>query len=679
MSQIQNIIRTQFQAHGGNVVATMNQMAMQTGRFGQSISQTSRMSERLNGQWRAIGTTVRYALAGAAVFGGLRQVSQLRELQRQVGLISALSNSTAQTVVGNQQLVRASAIDAVTPINEFNEGLINFYSSVQNPPDASQVTKILEQISLTAQLAQTEVPEASKAITGMLNIFRQTPNLENVQKYTRMLSDLIMSVPGGAEAGRQIMQQFPVIAAPLAMAGGTPAQTFGLFETLLRAGGTPATHGRGLAFMLQTIGNLGNQPTDVQKAFQSIGVTPDVVSREGIVRALMVAMRAVRARGLNQRGNSLRTLTDDQLDDLGGDAAAQGQNLGISGQGAELAGHLFHRVHALRAFALLTTRTDVMQRDLDSMANDFNGTAQSVASYRKNMKRLTDPQILQQTAIAWQGFQQQLQLAMAPAANLVGRGIIRAEQFTNEHPHQTRQMLVGGAAFLSALTVGKFLGAGRWPGLNRIPGLRSVLGGGGQAFIRANAATAALSGGAGVLGGSPQNPMYVVVVEDLFQGSRNAPGGGGVGGGTVAEAGAGALLARKLLGRGAGFLGRNAMRLGGRFGAFGMQGDEAFLARAARLTPAMIGAEIGNRIYHPEITNTNDWARNLEMLRKRFPATYGYDNVAVGRFQGHGEVWLDLHYTGPGGVQKTKRVHIKQSEFSGGPAPSNKARQGSNR
>src|SRR5215467_12826510 len=92
MSSINQTISTRFVAYGGNVIATMGQMSSATRGWMGQLEQTSRMSDRINNQWNATKTTMRYAIAGQAVFGLTRMVGQLREVQQQLGLIQAIGS-----------------------------------------------------------------------------------------------------------------------------------------------------------------------------------------------------------------------------------------------------------------------------------------------------------------------------------------------------------------------------------------------------------------------------------------------------------------------------------------------------------------------------------------------------------------------------------------------------------
>src|SRR6187551_1466009 len=135
MSSLTNTILTHYRASPGNTVQVSQSVARGFGNVARSLGETSRMSERLNNQWRAIGTTFRYAIAGSAVFGTASLITNLKELQRQTGLLQSLGNASGGRFPNSGTTVtrllgdsRREAVAAVTPINDFNEGLINLFS-----------------------------------------------------------------------------------------------------------------------------------------------------------------------------------------------------------------------------------------------------------------------------------------------------------------------------------------------------------------------------------------------------------------------------------------------------------------------------------------------------------------------------------------------------------------------
>src|SRR6516162_3489140 len=91
MSQITNVINTVFRAVGGNVVSEMNSYAAGFGRLGSQIGQNVDMSARLNNQWKAFGTTLRYAVAGASLYGLGNMLRTVSQINQQLGTMQALS------------------------------------------------------------------------------------------------------------------------------------------------------------------------------------------------------------------------------------------------------------------------------------------------------------------------------------------------------------------------------------------------------------------------------------------------------------------------------------------------------------------------------------------------------------------------------------------------------------
>jgi len=80
----------------------MGAVAQGFGTIGRQVSENTRLSERLNSQWRAIGTTIRYAVAGGAVFGLANMVNNLRNVQQQLGLMQAIGSRQGGLTITNR-------------------------------------------------------------------------------------------------------------------------------------------------------------------------------------------------------------------------------------------------------------------------------------------------------------------------------------------------------------------------------------------------------------------------------------------------------------------------------------------------------------------------------------------------------------------------------------------------
>lgn len=534
-SRLTNVVATQFVAQGGQaIVQQLSNMGQATGTFFNRLNDTSRMSERLNSQWRAIGTTIRYAIAGQAVFGLTSMITQLKDVQQQMGLISAIGTLPGGKPIAGQQLtqmfddVLKGAQNSLTPVNEYNDAVINLLSTVGEVPQ-NQITPIVTEISRAAKLSQVSAEDATKAFTTMNVAFGRPTNLKNVRTMAQEFVLLTKLAPGGTAAGGQIIGQLGQLAAVTRVAGGQPQDMFSLLLSSLRGGIPPAQAGRGLQFLLQTIGLPGQQTKSSREALASVGIRPGVEmsAQERLTRIFKHA----RSLGLKGNAGKLRNIDEDtlgEMESLGPAGTTQAlQTMGISGRGAEFLGQVFHRIHSLRTALAIEQQLDVgqAQDDFKTMTDAAHGHVADINKLSTMWKKLADQSQLQQAAIDLETIRLQIaKNVIEPVANPLVRHIV--QPVTNAalgHPEATKHIEQGAAALIAALGIGRLLGAGRLT--NRIPGLGGltrILGGPGQAFVRANAIQASISGST-VLGGSPQNPLYVTVVGQLFGGGTPPP------------------------------------------------------------------------------------------------------------------------------------------------------------
>src|SRR4051794_24832551 len=218
MSSIQNVITTTFRAQGSQAIAQMGSVAQGFGNVGRAIYGNTQMSERLNSQWRAMGTTNRYSISGSGLFGLTRMVGQLRDVQQQLGLIQAIGSKPGGGIFGQSlstkdvdamgNALRQAAVNSLTPVNELNDATVNLLSTVQNVRP-SEVPGIIQNIAEAAKIAQTPVEDLTKAAATMNVQFQRTNSVGNIQQFTRMWFALIKTAPGGPSAAPEIAQQLP--------------------------------------------------------------------------------------------------------------------------------------------------------------------------------------------------------------------------------------------------------------------------------------------------------------------------------------------------------------------------------------------------------------------------------------------------------------------------------------
>jgi len=147
MSQITNRITTVFSASAPGVLAMMGGVAGGFTNIQRSAYNSQRSLVTWDSQMKAIGTTIRYAFAGTLIFGLTRTVGQLAEIQRQVGLISVTGTAgglklTGQSLRGFMDETRIGSVDALTPITEYNNAIVNLLSTVRSIPQ-DEITQFI--------------------------------------------------------------------------------------------------------------------------------------------------------------------------------------------------------------------------------------------------------------------------------------------------------------------------------------------------------------------------------------------------------------------------------------------------------------------------------------------------------------------------------------------------------
>lgn len=468
MSDIQRRIVTIFEARGANQVrAQLGEMRSGFAGYRRDIRGVHDDVGMLDRQMRAFATTMRYAVAGSTIFGALGEIRGLSQVQEQLGLISAISPTAfnnvalvgdALTQMGEQ--AEDAAYRALTPVNEFNNGLVNLVSTVQNVP-RDQVVPILERIAQTSRLTLTPVDEATKGITGLAVAFNQPVNTGNIERLLALYQRAIFTVPGGAAAGPQIIQQLPQLAAVSRLSAVGPEQMFGLLNTVLRAGGSPSTSARGLQYLIQ---GLAQPPSDeARAALAGIGITPEFTQRQGGVAALLRLVQEVRNRGVKGNIGALRGMTPEVLDQLeaaGGTGQLQG--LGISGAGAEFARTAVGRIHGVRSLILLAAQEDQMISDLRSMAELGADHQQQVEELEGAWRRFENRAQLRQAAMAVDQMGLDIAQAFEPVLNFAGAGIQRLRDVVDAQPEAVSYGALGlGAAYLGTRGIRGLRGVGR--------------------------------------------------------------------------------------------------------------------------------------------------------------------------------------------------------------------------
>jgi hypothetical protein len=516
MSDVYRRIVTTFQASPGNVRAVMADVRGGMGMLRRETREFANEQGYLNRQLRAFGTTSRYAIAGGTIFGAVGGVSQLSQVQKELGLISAIGDVTNQA--GRQQLlvgdslnqlasdIRDSSVRALTPLNEMNMGVLNFLSTVQNVP-RSDLVPMVEDIAKAAQIAQTGAEDATKAFTTMNIAFGRGNTRETVRGAANMFSALISLAPGGRMAGHEIIGQMGPLSSVFALGHGTPEQMMSLTLGALRFGGTPSTSLRGLQFLAQSI----VQPSTpaAAKALAGIGITPKTVEQQGIYSNLIRFLKHVQSLGVKGNVKNLAKLPDEtltEIESIYGPGALETIPGGISGAGAKFTKTAIGRIHGIRAAVVLASQLDrrggvsSLAENLKTMQNAETGNVDDTLKLSAQWNRLSKEAKLTEAARAVEAMRMDILTVFEPILNLAGKQVVGLRGVVSRHPEA---FTYGAAGFLGA-----------WATASRVRRLPL-----GRSFVGAQAIQDTLSGG-NIPGQSPQNPLYVIVVGQIFGGGR---------------------------------------------------------------------------------------------------------------------------------------------------------------
>ena len=678
MSRIENIITTTFRASGGNIVSFLGDVSGRTAQWGRVISENSRMSERLNAQWRAIGTTVRYAIAGGITFGAARMIGQLRDINNQLGQMQALSgiggtmfSDRVVNQLGNN--LQRTALDTITPLNEVNDAAVNFLSTVQNV-DPSNLPDMLTQIGQGAKLAQTPIEDLTQAATTFQIAFQRAVDPTTIGQFTRMWAQLIGVAPGGIAAAPTIAQAIPGLASMFQLAPGKnvpaatgQAQLFGLTLGALRTGMPPATAMRGLTYLLQSIA----QPTGgARKALAGIGITPQTVEQQGIFANLMRLLNTITHTG---NARQLGAIPDDTLDAID---QAGGTLPGIPASEMTRLRAMIPRIHGIRAAIILASQLQ-QHGNIQSVSGDVNMMLQAqddnsvvTQHLREAWQKLSQRSRLQEATVAVNTMGIQIAQAFNPVFDFVSSGIaLHLAPWMQNHRHLTQNIArgaVGGAAFLS---LSRALGLGGLPGVRNLPGIRGLLGfGGGRAFIAEQTLKSAAMGAAGRPPiGTANDPLYVIVMGEVFgtpvtggpPGSRPTPGGGGGITGFINKAVTGLWAAEHFGGR----VFRGGVRASARGLSYGAEvpavGD--FIESLAKGRDVTTDQPVGFWRSLLGMGDFNSYQQYHQALRRAqgfFPGATGIEHFGRSTIHGRAEITMTIDMTDSQGKKVTKRVHV---------------------
>lgn len=703
---------TLFEARGADQIrAQLGQMRSGFAENRREMDMWGRSGGYVNNQLRALGTTLRYAFAGSAIFGTMQMVRNLGQFQAKLGEIQAIATGPGGIPLINSQIddLGSRLIDVsnktTQPIADLQEGVLSLYSTIGDVPQ-NQAADMMNTISTVAITAQSNIQDTTQALLGMLNAFgRGTQELPRFGDEFFKVIQLSAGMPGSIYA-----QKLGPLAASASLGNFTPEQMGALAIGATRFGGAPSTN---MTYLAQMMMYLMHPTTAKAKgALAGIGLGEQQRQRLGGYATLKKFLAAVNARGGIGMSSALASASDDFLNQ----ADAQGlgaTDVGLSGGGSKLISDAFGRIQSQRMAAILSRLLTPQQvagtenKTLDEYLADVSNSA---GEADRAMGRAMDYRRIVQAGNAMHNFGIEIGTALSPLLQYPARGLTAGVRgFSNQKwglgpiSGQELELGAGGAGIFMLL---RTLARG---------GMR----GRGIAGLGAIGAASDLMTETG-RGNTPANPLYVAVVYSLsgpgsLTGGRGGAGGpivGGVGGAAEAEARAASRFSRLRAGAGrAGVVGLLATtgataayelsRPGGTFGY--SRGDENHTlldylmhARTGGFAPPRVGVgglgggtlfRIGGhgislspaeqRII--DAFKSGDISGNAAEARLRAMTTHAHFQAAglTSKVQGRAE--LTVHVEQPGAKRKTQHVAVDLFPDFTTPAPQVKAKDKSYR
>lgn len=522
-------------------------------------SQVNRSSRQL-GLWgqqmKAIGTTLRYAFAGFAVYGVAGAVQGLGQFLDRLGQIDSLAGRIDDqgrfqslgrelNEVGNIA-VRLSDTWG-TAVDDIQQHMIRFYSSFGDQVRGRQGLDLLRSYSTEMQrlsmIAEGADPQQlGGGVAGL--VISQTgpgrrPDPAQFGRMTDIIARVLQETP--TITGQDIARDVGRLSAAVNAARMTPEEIFAAYGLAARAGGSGAVIGRGIT-QLFTSELIRPQTKAQQQAFRRAGLPtdPSALRELGGFEILKRMMQSVTT-GPVSAANPL-ALSDESLDDPTAIAGA-----GIRGINLTLASQFFGRQESFRQFINLMANGGVPALDdfikgIRTAERERLGAQMAEARNRQRAYQQFTQTMHNVGLSVVRGFDP----IMRPLAQIGSR--LGGTIADNPTAAAGGVAVGGGAALAARLLFGTSVAGLAGRGLSRIPGVGSVLNkmGLGRLIGRAPTLSAAALVGSGLGAfeatglqgaGSRSNPFWVII-DPLTWFMPGAPsdmgtgtGGGGGGGG----------------------------------------------------------------------------------------------------------------------------------------------------
>ena len=536
-----NVIWT---SHGAQLQRDINTFLGQFNQVGGQMDRQSRKMSLWGQQMRAIGTTIRYALAGATVYAVASAVSSLGEFENKLGVIDSLAAKIGRggKLEGLGQGLNRLGDYALRMSNKFGiavddiqQHMIAFYSSFTAPEGEAGLRQLREFTQSMANLTLiSEGADPAQMARGLASMSRnvQTGQLPKGRSGDLASAFAYLISKSPIIRGEDVARDVGRLSGARVASRMTPEEILGVYLGASMAGGSTAVVGRGVSQLLTT-GIVRPRTKEEKAAFvQAVGTSdPTQLRALGGMEILRRMMKAVAPGGSRlSRGQQGILGNEDVTDEdaLGALGATKGINLTLATQ-------LFGRQESLRVFLNLLSQggPQALNRFVESVKD---AEKNNIAQQRADM--VNSRRWYQQLSQSQKNLGLTVTRGLEPFFKPVSGGVRRLSDMAIGHPTASVGVIggVAAASLATRIALGSGLGGLLGRGLGRIPGLRRAGLGGVLARAPEFGAAQLIGGGIGAFqatgigetkAGGRSNPLWVVIDPQswFFPG---APSGQGV-------------------------------------------------------------------------------------------------------------------------------------------------------
>lgn len=283
-------IGAEFYGTDAGFIGTANRVLYGTNRLGQGFRQAGRDAGYMGNQVKAIGTTLRYYLAGRVVFGVTSAIGSLREFKNELGTLNALAGQldSQGKFHGLGSQLQDLGSDAIQVSNEFGIAVTDiekymqrFYSAFelsgtqqQNMAAAKKWAEDIAGLAVTLGSEAGDPDALGGGIAGFINAIPGGTNDigGNTDRIANLIAFLTQKTPN--ITGRNISNDIGRIGSTMGLTDMTPEQAFAVWTSAGKSGGSAQVIGRGIT-QLMAASLLHPQSPAQKAAFEAATGTSD--------------------------------------------------------------------------------------------------------------------------------------------------------------------------------------------------------------------------------------------------------------------------------------------------------------------------------------------------------------------------------------------------------------------